>query len=158
MFLYEITEFVSDFEESKDVLSEEEIETINNEIQKMLTNKSASIIKYTQNMNMQVSAIDNEIKRLQELKARKEKALENFKKYVKSNMLKIGVNKIDTGLGTISFRKSTKTIIDEDKLIPSCYDITYKRKTIKEIEEIAKDFPHIQDAIKKVEGVNLIIK
>jgi hypothetical protein len=159
MKLYEITEFVMDFEDSKDVLEPEEIEYINNQISKMVQEKSVGIIKYSKNIEYQISAIDDEIKRLQAMKKAKQKSMESFKEYLKNNMKAMGIEKIDTGLGKISFRKSTSTNVVEEKLPNECFDIVYKRKTIDDIKEILKDKPDLlKECLIEVKNENLQIK
>lgn len=159
MKLYEITEFVMDFEDSKDVLEPEEIEYINNQICKMVQEKSVGIIKYSKNIEYQISAIDDEIKRLQAMKKTKQKSMDSFKEYLKNNMKAMGIEKIDTGLGKISLRKSTSTNVIEEKLPNECFDIVYKRKTIDDIKEILKDKPDLlKEALIEVKNENLQIK
>ena len=159
MKLYEITEFVMDFEDSKDVLEPEEIEYINNQICKMVQEKSVGIIKYSKNIEYQISAIDDEIKRLQAMKKTKQKSMDSFKEYLKNNMKAMGIEKIDTGLGKINLRKSTSTNVIEEKLPNECFDIVYKRKTIDDIKEILKDKPDLlKEALIEVKNENLQIK
>ena len=103
-------------------ITEEEYNKLGQELATELQNKSSNIIGYIQNETILVEAIDTQIKRLQELKKSKQNNLENFKKYVKENMERLNLPKVETELGILSIAKSpiSVEIIDEDK-IPNEY-------------------------------------
>ncbi len=158
MKLYEISELALALIENKEEINKEDYDRMEIEISKMLKEKSSNIIKYTQNLEGDMSEIDKEIKRLKELKSKKKNSLDFLKKYIVSNMSRLGMRRLDTPLGTLSIRKSTKTVIDENKLPEKCFDFIQKRKTIKELEEIAKDDEKVAKCITKVDNENLQIK
>lgn len=103
-------------------LTEEEYNTIGEELAMELRNKSANIIGYIQNEETLLGGIDIQIKRLQDFKKSKQNNLDRFKKYVKENMEKLKLQKVETELGILSIAKSPMSveIVDEDK-IPSEY-------------------------------------
>ena len=103
-------------EETGEIKNIETIEEIESELENLLLHKAENIIKYVKNEESDIKAIKDEIDRLTLCKKRKEKKLENFKKYIESNLIKIGKNKIPTSNGSISIRKSHKTIIDENRI------------------------------------------
>jgi hypothetical protein len=114
------TELMSKAEEGE--LTEEEYNTLGEELAIELQNKSAGIIGYIQNEEALIDAIDNQIKRLQDLKKSKQNKLDKFKEYTKDNMNKLEIPKIETELGILSVNKSpiSVEITDEDR-IPEKY-------------------------------------
>ena len=94
------TELMSKAEEGE--LTEEEYNTLGEELAIELQNKSAGIIGYIQNEEALIDAIDNQIKRLQDLKKSKQNKLDKFKEYTKDNMNKLEIPKIETELGILS--------------------------------------------------------
>lgn len=69
------------------------------------------------NTEGQISAIDAEIKRLQEIKKGKENAVKNLKNYLAYVMKASGVQKIEGTLCKVSFRKSTSVEVNEDEVL-----------------------------------------
>ena len=153
--LYNITnKFVDLMNKAKEgELTEQEYNELGSELALELKNKSTSIVGYVKNENALVDAIDTEIKRLQDMKKAKQNRLDNFKKYVKENMEKLGLSKVETEIGTLSIAKSPVSveIVDEDK-IPN--------KFKKIIQETKVDKTAIKDYFKEtgeiVEGVNIL--
>lgn len=64
-----------------------------------------------------------EIKRLQELKDKSEKRKELFKQRLSEAMIQFGVEKIETPLLKLSFRKSESVEITDENLLPDDYKI-----------------------------------
>lgn len=134
-------------------LTKEEYNQIGEELALELQNKSTSIVGYIENENALIGEIDYQIKRLQEMKKRKQNSLDNFKNYVKENMEKLGLQKVETGIGTLSIAKSpiSVEIVDEDK-IPN--------KFKKIIQETKVDKTAIKDYFKEtgevIDGVNIL--
>lgn len=114
------TELMSKAEEGE--LTEEEYNTLGEELAIELQNKSGNIIGYSQNEEALIEAIDIQIKRLQELKKTKKNNLDRFYQYVKDNMNRLRLTKIETELGILSVNKSpiSVEITDEDR-IPEKY-------------------------------------
>ena len=69
------------FEEIKDQEQAEEIKDI---IKLEIENKSSNMIALIRNIDTDITAIDNEITRLQKMKKAKENKAENIKKYIMS--------------------------------------------------------------------------
>lgn len=118
--LYEIT---SDFKSlmnkaEEGELTQEEYNKIGEELAVQLQAKSANIIAYYQNENTLIDAIDLQIKRLQEYKKLKQNSLDRFKQYVKENMERLDITKIETELGVVSIAKSpiSVEIVNEDEI------------------------------------------
>lgn len=134
-------------------LTVEEYNELGSELALELQNKSINIVGYVQNENALIDAIDVQIKRLQDMKKKKQNGLEKFKKYVKENMERLELSKVETEVGTLSIAKSpiSVEIIDEDK-IPD--------KFKKIIQETKVDKTAIKDYFKEtgeiIEGVNIL--
>ena len=120
--LYNITnKFVELMDKAQNgELTEEEYNQLGKELALELQNKSANIIGYTQNKEALIDAIDVQIKRLQELKKSEQNGLDKFKQYVKENMEKLGIEKIETELGILSIAKNPMSVeIENEDEIPS---------------------------------------
>lgn len=103
-------------------LTEEEYNKLGEEIALELQQKSTNIIGYYQNENALLEAIDTQIKRLQDFKKAKKNHIDSYKKYVKENMEKLGITKIETELGTLSIAKSPISVeVVNESEIPEEY-------------------------------------
>lgn len=103
-------------------LTEEEYNTLGEELAIELQNKSGNIIGYSQNEEALIEAIDIQIKRLQEFKKTKKNNLDRFYQYVKDNMNRLRLTKIETELGTISIVKNPISVeIEDEEAIPEKY-------------------------------------
>ena len=118
--LYNITnQFVELMNKAQEgELTEEEYNKLGEQLALELQNKSSGIIGYAQNEEALINAIDEQIKRLQEYKKRKQNNIDNFKKYVKENMERLDIKKIETELGTLSIaiNPASVEIINEDEI------------------------------------------
>lgn len=150
--LYEITNSFMELN-SNDELTDEEKQEIGSQLVQALQTKSNNIVGYYQEEKALLDGIDAEIKRLQDYKKSVSNRIDRYKTYVKDNMQVLGIDKIETELGTISIAKSpiSVEIVDEDK-IPAEY------KTI--VQTIKVDKKAISDNFKStgelIEGVNII--
>ncbi len=131
-------------------ITEEEYNKLGTQLAIELKNKSSNIVAYLQNENAFIEAIDTQVKRLQDMKKIKENKIERFKQYVKENMEKMNIQKLETEIGTISICNSPLSveIVENDK-VPNKY------KKIIQTEQINKTA--IKDDFKKtgelIEGV-----
>ncbi len=155
--LYNITnKFVELMDKVQDgELTEEEYNELGNELALELQNKSTSIVGYFQNENAFIDAIDTQIKRLQDIKKSKQNKIEKFKKYVKENMERLDLPKVETELGTISIQKSPKAsveILDEEE-IPNKYKKIVQETKIDKTA-IAKD---TKESGKVVPGTKVVV-
>ena len=101
-------------------LTEEEYNKLGEQLALELQNKGSGIIGYTQNEEALIEAIDVQIKRLTDFKKAKQNNLDKFKGYVKDNMDRLGITKLETELGVLSITKNPMSveIINEDE-VPS---------------------------------------
>ena len=161
MKLYQITNGLMELNLDEDI-SVEEKEKLFLELSKELKNKSANIIAYYENENALLDGVDSQIKRLQEYKKIITNRITRYKDYLKKNMEVLGMNKIETELGTISIAKCPISIdiVDENK-IPSKYKNVVQTIKIdkKSIIDDFKETGEIIEGIKiNTENKNLRIK
>lgn len=153
MKLYELSEMFLNLEEQLGVENGEYdhiIENALNDKSIQWKDKVEGICKMIKNIEGDIPSIDNEIKRLQQLKKTKTNQVESLKDYIKINMKNLNVNKVGTSLFKLSLRKPTEIVkIIDDKAIPKEYI-----KTITEIDKISlkKD---LKDG-KIIEGTEIV--
>lgn len=152
--LYEITNnFVElmDKVETGDI-TEEEYNKLGEELALEIKNKSENLIGFAKDLEMFIDGAKTEEKRIADLRKSAENKLEKFKEYIISNMERLGLGKVETGIGTLSIRNNpiSVEIIDEDK-IPSEF------KTI--VQTVKTDKKAIADRFKEtgelIEGVKI---
>lgn len=115
--LYEITSGFPALMENEEITQEEK-EKIQEELTVLLQQKSQNIIGYTKNIELTISAMKEEEKRISDNRKSLENKLINFKKYVKECMERNGITKIETALGALSITKSPTSveIVSEDEI------------------------------------------
>ena len=120
--LYNITDkFIEIMDKVQDgEITEEEYNELGQELAVALQNKSIGIIGYIQNNEALIDAVDTQIKRLQELKKAESNSIDKFKQYVKENMEKLGIQKLETEIGKMSITKNPLSIeIQNEDEIPA---------------------------------------
>lgn len=153
--LYEITNGFMKLLDEKETenLTEEDKNQIADQLTQALQTKSTNIIAYYQEQNALLNAIDEQIKRLQDYKKFTKNKIDSYKEYVKNNMDLLGIDKIQTELGSITVANSPVSveIIDIDK-IPNEYK--------KIVTEVNIDKTKIKDNFKAtgeiIDGVKII--
>ena len=105
-------------EETGEIRDNETLEELETELKNALVNKSEGIIKVIRNQESDLEMVSAEIERLTNLKNRMKKEIENFKDYIKFNMKKMNLKKVETSLGNISLRQSTATEIYDEASLP----------------------------------------
>ena len=152
MNLYEITNKFIELNDNEE-LTEEQYLAIGTELAQLLQNKSSNIIGYIRNNEVTIDSIKQEEERLKNIRKVLENKNKRFKEYVKENMERLELTKIETELGTISIKRNPMSVeIVNEELIPNEF------KNIK--QEIVVDKKAILDNYKAngelVEGVNII--
>jgi sulfur carrier protein ThiS len=109
-------------------------------VELQLKDKVNNVIKFQMSCEATAEAIDTEIKRLTDLKYSYLKKADNIKNYISFSLLKNGIEKLETDISKLSFRKSQSLVITDEKLIPEEF---IKIKEVKSIDKIA-----IKEAIK----------
>ena len=119
MNLYELSADLMSLNDIEDV---EDVELIREIIEQQIQAKSTGIIAVVRNLESNIDAIDIEIKRLQELKRKKQNNITRLKEYTKECMELRGVKKLETSLGNISIRKTPPSVnVVDENLIPLEY-------------------------------------
>ena len=152
--LYNIkNKFIELFEKAEsEELTQEEIQEQGKELALALKSKSANVIGYIRNAELTTDAIENEIERLTNIKKTIENKTVRFKEYVKANMEGLGIEKIETELGTLVIAKNPASveILDENLIADE-----YKKEKI----NVSIDKTAIKNALKagkEVQGVRLV--
>lgn len=157
MKLYEMTQ---EYEKAFDILSEIEnldIETIENTLMPLsndIKNKSINVASYIKNLQCEISLIKDYIENMNNKKRYKERKIEAIKDYLRFNMEKSGITKIDSPEFTILLgAEDISTDIYDSSVLP----INYCRK----VERYEPDKLLIKEAIEKgniIDGARLIKK
>lgn len=115
--LYNITnKFVELMDKAQDGdLTEEEYNQLGEELAIQLQQKGSNIIGYTKNIELTINAMKEEEKRIAENRKSLESKLDKFKQYVKENMERLGITKMDTELGTLSIAKNPISVEIENE-------------------------------------------
>ena len=153
--LYNISnKFVELFEKGQsEELTAEEVQQQGEELAEMLVSKSAGIIAYSKNTEALVNNIDTEIKRLQEFKKSVKAKQDKFNEYVKENMERLGLSKVETQLGILSVTKCPLSVeIVDEELVPT----EYKEDVITtKIDKTALK-QHFKETGELIDGVSFI--
>lgn len=102
--------------------------------------KSENYGYITKQFDAEMDIIDNEIKRLQQAKKTREKAIERLKANIEMAMNTFEVDKIETPLIKISFRKSESVEVEDVNNLPNEFKVIKLSETADKLK--------IKDAIK----------
>lgn len=118
--------------------------------------KVENYIKVMKNLEADVEARNNEIKRLTELNKADEKKKEHLKDTLSASMSLTGHERVDTPLFKVSFRKSQAVEVDE-AVLPEAYKVATWKADKKRLKEDLKNGLEIIGA-SLVERKNLSIR
>lgn len=118
--------------------------------------KVENYIKVMKNLEADVEARKNEIKRLMELNKADEKKKEHLKDTLSASMSLTGHERVDTPLFKVSFRKSQAVEVDE-AVLPEAYKVATWKPDKKRLKEDLKNGLEIIGA-SLVERKNLSIR
>lgn len=157
MKLYEITDSINKVKKFVD--NQEELNSYLDVLNIELEEKAKNIFMLIKNIEAPVTAIDEEIKRLTEMKRSYQSKANNLTNYISYTMQKNGIDRIESDIVKFSFRKSEALEITDESLIPAEY---IKTKEVKTVDKIAikkdiKEGKEIEGAYIKV-NKNLQIK
>ena len=107
--------------------------------------KSENYAFITRQFDAEMDIIDNEIKRLQQAKKTREKAIDRLKANIEMAMNTFEVDKIETPLIKISFRKSESVEVEDVNNLPALYKVVKVSETADKLK--------IKDAIKAGETI-----
>lgn len=92
--------------------------------QQDLENKGVNYALVIKECEASVNAIDTEIERLTKLKSKPQNLAKKLKANIDSAMREFGVEKIESDLVKLSFRKSKETVIEDESVLPdSCFEV-----------------------------------
>ena len=159
--LYQITGMIPVIMEQEEITPELK-DQLEKELTELLQQKSQNIIGYTKNIELTIEAMKTEEKRISEQRKVLENKLDNFKQYVKECMEQNGIEKIETGLGTISIAKNPISIeIENEEEVPNEFKtiITTTKIDKTKIKDNFKETGEIPDGVKiNTENTRLQIK
>lgn len=89
-----------------------------------LENKAENYVKVIRQVEGDISVIDAEIKRLQAIKEGKSKVVNRMKEALSTAMTAFKVDKIETALMKLFFRKSESVEILDESLVPEQYKLS----------------------------------
>lgn len=92
--------------------------------QSELTEKATNYGKVIKTIEGDISVIDAEIKRLQALKSAKGKVIDRMKESVSNAMQAFHVDKIESPIMKIYFRKSEAVEVEDENLVPDEYKLS----------------------------------
>lgn len=118
--------------------------------------KVENYIKVIKNIESDVEARKNEIKRLTELNKADEKKKDHLKETLSTSMVLTGHERVDTPLFKVSFRKSQAVEVDE-LVLPESYKVATWKPDKKQLKEDLKNGLEIVGA-SLVERKNLSIR
>lgn len=112
---------------NNDELTEEQRKELSVELKQELSAKSTNIIAYVVDSESLLERIKQEEERLANLRKVGENKLAKFKEYVQENMKTLGIEKIQTELGTLTIAKNPMSIeVVDENLVPA----EFKREKI----------------------------
>lgn len=103
-------------------------------VEMQLKEKAENVVMFQQSLLRSTEAIDNEIKRLSEMKKHRLNAADRLKNYIKFAMEKNGIEKIETDLFKLTFLKSETLDVVDESVVPEDYIVV---KTTKSVDKIA---------------------
>lgn len=152
--LYQLTDA---YQKLSDYIEDDtELDQYLGSLTEQIENKVDNIVKFRQELLVTSEAIDSEIKRLTDLKKKRERLAERLKENISRSMLEHNIEKLDTGLFKLSFRKSKRTEVDES-IIDDKYFKIIKKVDLIAIKKAIEDGIEVQGA-KLIEIKNIQIK
>lgn len=126
--LYELNQSFNNLarvlENTEDQDLKEVLENCLNELQMETNTKIENIIKFIKNLESDLLAYDNEIRRLQEKRNASKNKMERLKDYLKDFMVSSDKTKYKSGVFTASIRVSEAVKVDNVDTIPSEFKTT----------------------------------
>lgn len=142
MKLYEITEEYRNVFEAISENGEFDQETIDNTlspIMKSFEEKAKNVVAYIKNVEQEIVALQNHKENIESRIRAYKKEFENYKSYLKNNMIALNINKISCPFFDILVKDTMPTLIKDDELnIPSKYFIT-KTDAVIDNEKLKED-------------------
>lgn len=136
MKLYEIANNYSNIAElltNPEFAENGDVITALDAIEDEFNNKAVNVIKAIKLTEGDINLLDNEIKRLQAMKKARQNRIDEVKNYLKYNMQKTGIFKIESPLFKIAYseRPQSAVEIDEDLFLANITDDSLVSVTVK---------------------------
>ena len=155
MNLYELNQnfnnLVSVLENTEDENLKELIKNSMEQLALETNEKIENIIKYIKNLEATATALETEVKRLNDRKVKTLKKVDHLKNYLKDFTNTLDSKKYNTGIFNISIRKNAASVIvDNEFLVP---DEFCKTEVIRKVDKVA-----LKEKLKAgevIEGVKL---
>ena len=155
MNLYELNQnfnnLVSVLENTEDENLKELIKNSMDQLALETNEKIENIIKYIKNLEATATALETEVKRLNDRKVKTLKKVDHLKNYLKDFTNTLDSKKYNTGIFNISIRKNAASVIvDNEFLVP---DEFCKTEVIRKVDKVA-----LKEKLKAgevIEGVKL---
>jgi len=116
MRLYELSEVYNTMQ-SLD-LDDAQFQLMLDSFDMSLTETVEDLAKFIQSLEADADAYDKQIKIFSAKKAATMKKVDSIKDYMKYSLIQMGKDKVKGELFTVSFRKSSAVIIDDESIIP----------------------------------------
>lgn len=149
MKLYELSEQyqqlqdLSADDEGMEIAIRDTLEGITGEFRE----KAVNLVKFTQNMDADIESLDAEIKRLQSRKKAMTNKKQALREYLRENMERTGISKIECPLFTITCSKGAEAVeIDDGTELPDEYIKTEYTVRRAELKSALKAGEHIDGA------------
>lgn len=144
MKLYELGAAALELQERLDNIEDEDarqcIEDTLEALNYSIEEKAENIVKVIKNYEGDVNSIDAEIKRLQAMKKSKANNITSLKEYLKSNLMSLNKDKVETTLFKITVGKGqAKVVIDDETKVPNEFIKTYFEVDKTSLKEVLKD-------------------
>lgn len=135
MTLYEIADKFNDILDSCEDMDDNELGNALFEVNAEFADKIQNCVYFVRNQEADIAAISDEIKRLQERKAVKQRKIDNIKKYMKSGMETMQRPKIEYAEFTVRIQNNPPKIeIADESIIPEQFK---KYETVCKIDKKA---------------------
>lgn len=119
MKLYELTEVYAELLNLD--LEEHDLSTTLDSLQGTVTEKAEGILMVMKTLEAEQDAYIKEIARINELKKKVDNKVKGMKNYLSYNLQQMDIQKLDTKLFKLSFRKSESVVIDDKTKLPEEY-------------------------------------
>lgn len=152
MKLYQISEQyqnIADLLLNPEFHDNEDIIAALDTVQGDFNDKAVNTVKAIQRAEGDISIIDAEIKRLQAMKQRRQNSIDRVKDYLKTNMARTGIFKIECPLFKISYSERKNSVVDVDEALFLANNLNEDLVKV----EIKPSKTAIKEALKKGENI-----
>jgi ERCC4-type nuclease len=116
MKLYELSEVYNTMQSLE--LEDEQFQLMLDSFDVSLNETVEDMAKFIQSLEADADAYDKQIKLFSDKKKAVNKKIDSVKEYLKFSLISMGKEKVKGELFTVSFRKSSAVIIDDESIIP----------------------------------------